>query len=98
MDFVHVALDSVWPAELRTDRLLLRPVTAEDADLVSELLTDERVRTYLGGPASLERVAARQAAYPAAGGAWAVVQPPPSATIAVTVCAIRGCFSRLVST
>ncbi|MFJ9580931.1 GNAT family N-acetyltransferase [Streptomyces sp. NPDC101191] len=74
MDFVDVALDSVWPAELRTDRLLLRPVTTEDASLVRELMTDERVRTYLGGPASLERVAARQAAYPATAGAWTVVR------------------------
>lgn len=74
MDFVDAALDSVWPAELRTDRLLLRPVTPEDAGLVRELLTDERVRAYLGGPASHERVAARQAAYPATAGAWAVVR------------------------
>lgn len=74
MDFVDVALDSVWPAELRTDRLLLRPVTTEDANLVRELLTDERVRAYLGGPASHERVAARQAAYQATAGAWAVVR------------------------
>lgn len=71
---IDAALDSVWPAELRTDRLLLRPVTPEDADLVRELLTDERVRAYLGGPASHERVASRQAAYPATAGAWAVVR------------------------
>lgn len=78
MDFADIALDSVWPAELRTDRLLLRPVTAEDALLVGELMTDERVRAYLGGPASHERVAARQAAYPAtagvSAGVWAVVR------------------------
>ncbi|MFI6528174.1 GNAT family N-acetyltransferase [Streptomyces uncialis] len=71
---VGIALDSVWPAELRTERLLLRPVTPEDADVVRELLTDERVRTYLGGPASPERVAARQAAYPQTPGAWAIVR------------------------
>ncbi|RNG38034.1 N-acetyltransferase [Streptomyces botrytidirepellens] len=74
MDFVDVALDSVWPAELRTDRLLLRPIVPEDGSLVRELLTDERVRAYLGGPVSYERVAARQAAYPETAGAWAVVR------------------------
>lgn len=73
MDPVDVALDRVWPAELRTDRLLLRPVAYEDAFLVRELLTDDRVRAHLGGPATEERVAARQAAYPTTAGAWAVV-------------------------
>lgn len=71
---VNVALDSVWPAELRTDRLHLRPVTADDASLVGELLTDSRVRAYLGGPLSHERVAARQAAYPQTAGVWALVR------------------------
>jgi RimJ/RimL family protein N-acetyltransferase len=71
---VDVALGRVWPAELRTDRLHLRPVTAEDAPLVRELLTDPRVRAYLGGPASDERVAPRQAAYPATVGAWTLVR------------------------
>ncbi|MFD7919750.1 GNAT family N-acetyltransferase [Streptomyces sp. NPDC059740] len=71
---VDVALGSVWPAELRTDRLHLRPVTVEDASLVRELLTDTKVRAYLGGPASEERVAARQTAYPATAGTWTVVR------------------------
>ncbi|MET9777989.1 GNAT family N-acetyltransferase [Streptomyces sp. NPDC006367] len=74
MNPLDVALDSIWPAELRTDRLLLRPVTPQDADVVRELLTDERVRAYLGGPASPERVAACQAAYPHTPGAWAIVR------------------------
>jgi RimJ/RimL family protein N-acetyltransferase len=74
MDSVDVALDSVWPAELRTDRLLLRPVLPEDRRLVHDVLTDDRVRAYLGGPVSQERVAARQAAYPATAGVWAVVR------------------------
>lgn len=74
MDFVDVALAGVWPAELRTERLHLRPVTPEDGPLVRELLTDERVRAYLGGPLSHERVAARQASYPATAGAWTVVR------------------------
>lgn len=71
---VGIALDSIWPAELRTERLLLRPVTSADADFVHEVLTDERVRTYLGGPVSPGRVAARQASYPQTPGAWAIVR------------------------
>ncbi|MGW6202048.1 hypothetical protein ACWF9B_00105 [Streptomyces sp. NPDC055089] len=67
MESVDTALDRVWPAELRTDRLLLRPVTDEDGALVSELLTDNRVRAHFGGPATEERVAARQDASPISG-------------------------------
>ncbi|MCQ1577174.1 GNAT family N-acetyltransferase [Streptomyces parvus] len=74
MDSVDVTLDSVWPTELRTDRLHLRPVTCEDAPLVGQLLTDGRVRAYLGGPLPRERVAARQAAYPQTAGVWALVR------------------------
>ncbi|WP_055533876.1 GNAT family N-acetyltransferase [Streptomyces graminilatus] len=73
MDSVDVALARVWPAELRTDRLLLRPVTAEDASLIRELLTNTQVRAFLGGPASEERVTARQRAYPETPGAWTIV-------------------------
>ncbi|MEU4077639.1 GNAT family N-acetyltransferase [Streptomyces venezuelae] len=76
-----MALDSIWPTELRTERLLLRPVTPADADVVRELLTDERVRTYLGGPASPERVAARQAAYPQMPGPWAIVRVVDDRTV-----------------
>ncbi|MEW1760523.1 GNAT family N-acetyltransferase [Streptomyces cyaneofuscatus] len=78
---VGIALDSIWPAEMRTERLLLRPVTPEDADVVRELLTDQRVRAYLGGPASPERVAARQAAYPQTPGAWAIVRVADDRTV-----------------
>ncbi|MFD6967377.1 GNAT family N-acetyltransferase [Streptomyces sp. NPDC059949] len=74
MDSVDVALGRVWPAELRTDRLLLRPVAHEDGSLIRELLTDNRVRAHLGGPATAERVAARQASYPTAAGTWTVVR------------------------
>ncbi|MBT2384513.1 GNAT family N-acetyltransferase [Streptomyces sp. ISL-11] len=81
MTSVDDALGRVWPAELRTDRLHLRPVTAEDASLVRELLTDAEVRAYLGGPASQERVAARQAAYPATAGAWTVVRVADDQTV-----------------
>ena len=74
MTSVDVALGLVWPTELRTDRLHLRPVNVEDASLVRKLLTDTRVRAFLGGPASEERVAARQASYPATAGSWTVVR------------------------
>lgn len=89
---VDAALGLVWPAELRTDRLHLRPVTAEDAHLVRELLTDAKVRAYLGGPASEERVAARQAAYPATAGAWTVVRVADDNAIGlVTIGPDHGC-------
>ncbi|MFI6112901.1 GNAT family N-acetyltransferase [Kitasatospora sp. NPDC051164] len=73
MDSVDVALARVWPAVLRADRVILRPVTHEDASLVREALTDARVRAFLGGPASEGRVAARQREYPQTPGVWAVV-------------------------
>ena len=75
MDSVDVALDRVWPGELRTDRLLLRPVTrTKTVPSLSELLTDDPVRAHLGGPATEERVAAPQAASPKTAGTWAVVR------------------------
>ncbi|MEU9744646.1 GNAT family N-acetyltransferase [Streptomyces niveus] len=74
MESVDTALNRVWPAELRTDRLLLRPVADEDGALVRELLTDDRIRAHLGGPATEERVAARQAAYLKTAGSWTVVR------------------------
>ena len=61
-------------AELRTDRLHLRPVATDDAPLVRQLLTDATVRAHLGGPVSEERVAARQTTYPTTAGAWTVVR------------------------
>ncbi|WP_329020737.1 GNAT family N-acetyltransferase [Streptomyces sp. NBC_01601] len=73
MNSVDVALARVWPSEMCTDRLVLRPVAPEDATVVGELLTDTRVRAFLGGPVPEERVVARQRAYPATPGAWAVV-------------------------
>ncbi|WP_328373787.1 GNAT family N-acetyltransferase (plasmid) [Streptomyces sp. NBC_00445] len=74
MESVETALDRVWPAQLRTDRLLLRPVTREDSPLVNELLTDDRVRAHLGGPVTKDRVAGRQVAYPTMAGAFTVVR------------------------
>ncbi|MFE9411008.1 hypothetical protein ACFYN0_19815 [Streptomyces sp. NPDC006704] len=63
MESVGTALHRIWPAQVRTDRLILRPVIREDGSLVSELLTDDRVRAHLGGPVREGRGAAWQAAY-----------------------------------
>ncbi|MEY9840646.1 GNAT family N-acetyltransferase [Streptacidiphilus sp. EB103A] len=72
MDSVDAALALVWPVVLRTERTVMRPVEAGDATLVRQLLTDVRVRRYLGGPATEDRVTARQREYPEKAGAWAV--------------------------
>ncbi|WP_051842912.1 MULTISPECIES: GNAT family N-acetyltransferase [Streptomyces] len=95
MESVDTALGRVWPAQLRTDRLLLRPVTREDGPLVSELLTDDRVRAHLGGPVTEGRVAARQAAYPTTAGAWTVVRVADERPIGlVTIGADHRCEGR----
>ncbi|MFD3662686.1 GNAT family N-acetyltransferase [Streptomyces sp. NPDC058659] len=72
MESVESALARLWPAIVRADRVVLRPVTAQDAPVVRALLTDARVRAFLGGPASEERVATRQREYPTTPGVWAV--------------------------
>ena len=41
---------------LTTDRLLLRPVTLEDADISLELLTDPEIMRYIGSPISEREV------------------------------------------
>ncbi|MER6076094.1 GNAT family N-acetyltransferase [Streptomyces sp. NPDC001817] len=95
MESVNAALDRVWPAQLRTGRLLLRPVTREDGSLVRELLTDGRVRAYLGGPVTEERVAARQAAYPTTAGAFTVVRVTDQRPVGlVTIGADHRCEGR----
>ncbi|GGS28847.1 hypothetical protein GCM10010269_79460 [Streptomyces humidus] len=95
MESVDTALDRLWPAELRTDHLFLRPVTHEDGYLVHELLTDDLVRAHLGGPVTQERVAARQAAYPATAGAWTVVRVADQQPIGlVTIGADHRCEGR----
>ncbi|WP_159045405.1 GNAT family N-acetyltransferase [Streptomyces sp. H036] len=95
MESVDTALDGVWPAQLRTDRLLLRPVTREDGPLVAELLTDDRVRAHLGGPVTEERVAARQAAYRTTAGAFTVVRVADQRPIGlVTIGADHRCEGR----
>ncbi|MGD1220475.1 GNAT family N-acetyltransferase [Streptomyces krungchingensis] len=95
MDSVDTALDRIWPSELRTDRLLLRPVTNEDGLLVHELLTDDRVRAHLGGPVTEDRVAARQAAYPTTAGAFTVVRVADQRPIGlVTIGADHRCEGR----
>ncbi|MFB7865410.1 GNAT family N-acetyltransferase [Streptomyces sp. NPDC056069] len=72
MESVESALARLWPAVVRADRVVLRPVTAQDAPVVRDLLTDARVRAFLGGPANEERVATRQREYPTTPGVWAV--------------------------
>ncbi|MEU0213916.1 GNAT family N-acetyltransferase [Streptomyces sp. NPDC006265] len=95
MKSVSIALNRVWPTQLRTDRLLLRPVTREDGPLVDELLTDDRVRAHLGGPATQDRVVARQAAYPMTAGAFTVVRVADQRQIGlVTIGADHRCEGR----
>ncbi|MFE0777606.1 GNAT family N-acetyltransferase [Streptomyces sp. NPDC058861] len=95
MESVDTALERVWPAQMRTDRLLLRPVTQEDGPLVSELLTDDRVRAHLGGPRTEDRIAARQAAYPTTAGAFTVVRVADQRPVGlVTIGAGHGCEGR----
>lgn len=72
MESVESALARLWPAVLRADRVVLRPVTAQDAPVVRALLTDTRVRAFLGGPAREARVETRQREYPTTPGVWAV--------------------------
>ena len=43
--------------ELRTERLLLRPVAADDLEVIAAFSADERVMAHLGGPASPEKIA-----------------------------------------
>ncbi|MEU0221658.1 GNAT family N-acetyltransferase [Streptomyces sp. NPDC006265] len=95
MDSANTTLDHVWPTELRTDRLLLRPVTHEDGLLIQELLTGDRVRAHLGGLVTQERVAAWQAAYPTTAGAWTVVRVADQRPIGlVTIGADQRCEGR----
>ncbi|MFH9821292.1 GNAT family N-acetyltransferase [Streptomyces sp. NPDC017230] len=95
MESVSTALSRVWPAELRTDRLLLRPVTREDGPLLDELLTDDRVRAHLGGPVTQDRVVARQAAYPTTAGAFTVVRVADQRQVGlVTIGADHRCEGR----
>jgi RimJ/RimL family protein N-acetyltransferase len=84
---------SWWPAALRTPRLTLRPVTAADLPVIERLWRDERVRRYLGGPVSEDRIAIRRRRLPGTPGAFAVEQRATSAVVGlVTVepCSYRG--------
>jgi len=72
MESVESALARLWPAVVRANRVALRPVTVQDAPAVRALLTDARVRAFLGGPANEARVATRQREYPTTPGMWAV--------------------------
>jgi len=60
-----------WPAHLETARLTLRPVAAGDLPSIERLWRDERVRRYLGGPVSEEKIALRRDRLPGMPGAFA---------------------------
>jgi RimJ/RimL family protein N-acetyltransferase len=51
--------EAPWPATIVTDRLKLRPIEPADVPVVSRLMTDPRVRTYLGGPVAPDELARR---------------------------------------
>ncbi|WP_351230986.1 GNAT family N-acetyltransferase [Streptomyces sp. NPDC002133] len=70
-----------WPARLYTERLVLRPVGGQDLPVAEVLWRDERVRAYLGGPVSEERIAIRRAYLPVAVGVFAVALRETGATI-----------------
>jgi RimJ/RimL family protein N-acetyltransferase len=54
-----VLREASWPATILTDRLELRPVEQGDVPVISRLMTDPRVRKYLGGPAAADGLAPR---------------------------------------
>ncbi|MDG9720028.1 GNAT family N-acetyltransferase [Streptomyces sp. DH24] len=70
-----------WPAALETTRLLLRPVTTADLPAIERLWRDERVRRYLGGPVSEDRIAIRRRRLPGTPGAFAVERRSTSAVV-----------------
>jgi RimJ/RimL family protein N-acetyltransferase len=51
-----------WPATILTGRLVLRPVEAADISMIARLLTDPKVRKYLGGPVAPDEVARLESA------------------------------------
>ncbi|MFE7777061.1 GNAT family N-acetyltransferase [Streptomyces sp. NPDC057445] len=61
-----------WPATVHTPRLCMRPVTAQDLDAVERLWRDERVRQYLGGPVTEEKIRIRRSRIPGMPGVFAV--------------------------
>ncbi|GED88587.1 hypothetical protein TNCT6_56720 [Streptomyces sp. 6-11-2] len=65
-----------WPALLETPRLTLGPVTAEDLPSIERLWRDERVRRFLGGPVTEDKIAVRHRRLPGTPGAFAVKDRP----------------------
>ncbi|MGW2563541.1 GNAT family N-acetyltransferase [Streptomyces sp. NPDC001514] len=61
-----------WPTTLHTERLVLRPVGEQDLRVAEVLWRDEKVRTYLGGPVSEDKIRIRRAYLPGAAGVFAV--------------------------
>ena len=54
--------------ELTTKRLVLRPLSIHDVDLVSEMFTDEQVMTYAGGVVPEEKIIKNMRLYTRRGG------------------------------
>ena len=55
---------SIKPAtELRTERLKLNAIHSSDFSFVQDLISDPKVREFLGGPVPSDRVSAQFAAY-----------------------------------
>lgn len=49
-----------WPATLTADRLVLRPIEADDVPAMRRLWTDPDVRRHLGGPVDKETLRVRE--------------------------------------
>ncbi|MFF2374964.1 GNAT family N-acetyltransferase [Streptomyces xiamenensis] len=88
MESVEAALARLWPVVVETERVILRPVTHQDAAVIRMVLTDPQVRAFLGGPASKARVAAKQREYPTTPGVWAVA--PGAGGEAIGIVSITG--------
>jgi RimJ/RimL family protein N-acetyltransferase len=77
--------EAPWPATILTDRLLLRPIEQADVPVVSRLMTDPRVRKYLGGPVSPDELASRLTSCVSATTLFAVVRRSDDAVFGLVV-------------
>ncbi|MFD7442853.1 GNAT family N-acetyltransferase [Streptomyces sp. NPDC059909] len=69
---VSAPVSAWWPTTLCTERLVLRPAGEQDLRVAEVLWRDERVRAYMGGPVSEDRIRMRRAYLPGAVGVFAV--------------------------
>ncbi|HUC56134.1 MAG TPA: GNAT family N-acetyltransferase [Streptosporangiaceae bacterium] len=74
-----------WPATIRTERLLLRPVEVSDFAAISRLFTDPQVRKYLGGPVTPEEAARRARGVVGGTTLFSVVMCPDDVVIGLIV-------------